>query len=127
MYYRHYQKYLRDYYLIRLIFLWIQKYQSFNVVSEKMSSENCMLFMVEKWKKCLDNKGSTGILLTDLSKAFDCLIHDLLLAKLHAYGFHQNAIKLIHSYLDGRSERVRIILPIALGQKFYLVWHRAQS
>ena len=64
--------------------------------------------MVEKLKKCLDNKGSTGILLTDLSKAFDCLIHDLLLAKLHAYGFQHNAIKLIHSYLDGRSQRVRI-------------------
>ena len=64
--------------------------------------------MVEKLKKCLANKGYTGILLTDLSNAFDCLIHDLLLAKLHAYGFHHNAIKLIHSYLDDRSQRVRI-------------------
>ena len=75
---------------------------------KNMSSQNCLLFMVEKLKKYLDNKGSTGILLTDLSKAFDCLIHDLLLAKLHANGFHHNAIKLIHSYLDGRSQRDRI-------------------
>ena len=36
VYYRHYQKYLRDYYLIRLMFIWIQKYQSFNVVSGKI-------------------------------------------------------------------------------------------
>ena len=75
---------------------------------KNMSSQNCLLFMVEKLKKCFDNQGSTGILLTDLSKAFDCLIHDLLLAKLHAYGFQHNAIKLIHSYLDGRSQMVRI-------------------
>ena len=49
--------------------------------------------MVEKLRQYLDNKGYTGILLTDLSKAFDCLIHDLLIVKLHAYGFDYNAIK----------------------------------
>ena len=55
--------------------------------------------MIEKLKKCLDNQGSTGILLTDLSKAFDCLDHDLLIAKLHAYGFDIKVVKLIQSYL----------------------------
>ena len=40
-----------------------------------MSAQNGLLFMLEKWKKCLDEKGSAGILLTDLSEAFDCLIH----------------------------------------------------
>ena len=35
----------------------------------------------------VDNSGAFGALLTDLSKAFDCLSHELLLAKLHAYGF----------------------------------------
>ena len=65
-------------------------------------------FMVEKLRQCLDNKGSTGILLTDLSKAFDCLVHDLLIAKLHAYGFEYNAIKLIYSYFNRRYQRVRI-------------------
>ena len=64
--------------------------------------------MIEKLRKCLDHKGFTGILLTDLSKAFDCLVHDLLLAKLHAFGFEYSAIKLIHSYLNGRFQRVRI-------------------
>ena len=46
---------------------------------KNFSAQNCLLVMVEKWKKCLDNKGSTGVILTDLSKAFDCLIHDLLI------------------------------------------------
>ena len=64
--------------------------------------------MIEKLKKCLDNQGSTGILLTDLSKAFDCLDHDLLIAKLHAYGFDIKAVKLIQSYLTNRHQRVNI-------------------
>ena len=65
-----------------------------------MSAKNCILFMIERLKKCLDNNGKTGILLTDLSKAFDSLVHDLFIAKLHAYGFDYMALKLINSYLS---------------------------
>ena len=64
-----------------------------------MSAQNCLLFMVEKWRKSLDKTGKCGVLLTDLSKAFDCLVHDLLIAKLRAYGFDYLALKLILSYL----------------------------
>ena len=73
-----------------------------------LSPQNCLLVMLEKWRKCLDNKGSTGVILTNLSKAFDCLIHDLLIAKLNAYGFDYNSLKLIHSYLSNRLQRVRV-------------------
>ena len=55
--------------------------------------------MLEKWKSAVDKGKSFGALLTDLSKAFDCLSHDVLLAKLHAYGFSLSTLKLIHSYL----------------------------
>ena len=65
-------------------------------------------FNARKMEKCLDNKGKTGVLLTDLSKAFHCLDHSLLLAKLDAYGFEYNALKLIHSYLNDRLQMVRI-------------------
>ena len=75
---------------------------------KNLCAQNCLLVMLEKWRKCLDNKGSTCVLLTDLSKAFDCLIHDLLLAKLNAYGFHYNSMKLIYSYLSNRLQRVRV-------------------
>ena len=44
----------------------------------------------------------------DLSKAYDCLPHDLLIAKLEAYGFGLDSLKLIHSYLTERKQRVKI-------------------
>ena len=73
-----------------------------------MSAQNCLLFMVEKLRQCLDNKGKTGVLLTDLSKAFDSLNHEILIAKLSAYGFEYMSLKLIFSYLSNRLQRVKI-------------------
>ena len=53
-------------------------------------------------------EGTAGAILTDLSKAFDCMNHNLLLAKLYAYGFHTEAIEFISSYLKNRYQRTRI-------------------
>ena len=58
--------------------------------------------MVENYKKALDQGNEYGALLTDLSKAFDCLPHDLILAKLHAYGFSTESLKLRNSHLTER-------------------------
>ena len=49
-----------------------------------------------------------GAVLTDLSKAFDCLNHDFLIAKLNAYGFSLPALRLIHHYLSNRKQRTRM-------------------
>ena len=64
--------------------------------------------MIEKFKKSLDQKGEYAALLTDLSKAFNCLPHDLIIAKLHAYGFDKASLRLMHSYLTNWYQRVKI-------------------
>ena len=64
--------------------------------------------MLEKGKKALDERKIVGALLTDLSKAFDCLTHGLLIAKLAAYGFDHSALMLIHNYLTGRKQRTKV-------------------
>ena len=64
--------------------------------------------MIEKCRKVLDKRGFAGLLLIDLSKAFDCIDHELLIAKLHAYGFDIKSLELIRSYLHDRIQRVKI-------------------
>ena len=55
--------------------------------------------MLEIWKRATDNNDAFGALLTDLSKAFDCLSHDLLIAKLYAYGLDIYALNILQDYL----------------------------
>ena len=64
--------------------------------------------MIEKWRKSHDEGGAFGALLTDLSKAFDCLPHKLLIVKLHAYGVDILSLKLLHSCLTKRKQRVEL-------------------
>ena len=49
--------------------------------------------MIEKARKILDKGGTFGVLLTDLSQAFDCITHDLLIVKLQALNFGMNVLK----------------------------------
>ena len=64
------------------------------------NTQQAILVLIEKWKKNLGEKGYGGAVLMDLSRAFDT--HDLLIAKLSAYGFEHDALKLIYSYLTNR-------------------------
>ena len=73
------------------------------------STEHCLVTMIELWKKAPDNKKSAGGgVLTDLSKAFDCLNHNLLIAKLDAYGFDTSALDYIYNYLKQRKQRMKV-------------------
>ena len=64
--------------------------------------------MIEKARKIFDKGGAFGTLLTDFSKAFDCMTHDLLIAKLHALNVDMNALNLIFDYLTETKRRVKI-------------------
>ena len=72
------------------------------------SAQNCLLAMLEKWKLSVDKGKVFGVLLTDLSKAFDCLLHELIIAKLNAFGFSLSALKLTQNYLVERKQRTKI-------------------
>ena len=75
---------------------------------EGYSTHHALLRLLETCKDFLDKKGYVGAVLMDLSKAIDCLYHDLLLAKLDAYGFSHSALILICSYLSDRRQRVKV-------------------
>ena len=64
--------------------------------------------MLELRKEALDQRKSVSAIFMDLSKAFDTLNHDLLLAKLEAYGFSENSIGYIQSYLENRLQRTNV-------------------
>ena len=64
--------------------------------------------MIDKWQKAMDKSKVAGALLTDLSKAFDCLNHELLIANLDAYGFDKSSLNYIYSYLYDRKLRTKV-------------------
>ena len=67
-----------------------------------------MIRLLEEWRENLDKNYVVGGVSMDLSKAFDCIPHDLLLAKLAAYGIDENLFCYISSYLLNRKQCVRI-------------------
>ena len=74
---------------------------------KSFNAQHCLLGMVEKWCKTLNEGGERGAVLTDHSKAFDCIDHNLLIAKLNAYGFEKQWINFINSYLAKRKQRTK--------------------
>ena len=73
---------------------------------ESNKTQHVLMRRIEEWRKNLDNYYFNGTFLTDLSKAFDCILHDLVIAKLGAYGFDKNIICYIYLYLKSRKQYV---------------------
>ena len=86
-----------------------------SIISSNMSGflrvHSCytaLIKMFDDWRLALDSKKVIGSIAIDLSKAFDSICHNLLLAKLRAYGIGEEAIDFLHSYLSGRKQRVKV-------------------
>ena len=97
--------------LYQQIYSYINQYLSNKLCGyrEGYSAQHCLSVMIESINNSLDKGGKAGaLLLTDLSKAFDCILHDLLIAKLHAYGFSIESLRLINNYLSNRKQRTKI-------------------
>ena len=106
------------------IFLYIETFLSPYLFGYRKghSTQQCLLVMVEMWRNAIDSKkvaeGQShrfidskkvaGAILADLSKALDCLSHDLLIAKFDAYGFDKSALKFIYDFLKSRTQRTRV-------------------
>ena len=72
------------------------------------NTQHCLAILIKSWKKAIDNNKKAGAVLTDLSKAFDSLNHELLLAKLEAYGFDDPSLNFVLSYLSDRKQRTKV-------------------
>ena len=72
------------------------------------SIQHVLSRLIQSLKKELDNSGLVGTILMDLSKAYDCLPHDLLIAKLEAYALDKLSINLINDYFGFRKQRKKI-------------------
>ena len=77
-------------------------------------------------KKGLDNSGLVGTILVDFSKAYDCLLHDLLIAKLEAYGLDKPSLNLVNGYLRFGKQRKKMALRIVTGLMLLGVFPRDQ-
>ena len=64
--------------------------------------------MTEKSKEAINRRDKFGAFLTDLSKAFECINHPLLIAKIDSYGVPPMLTKIIFSYLNNRTQRTKI-------------------
>ena len=98
----------------RVLFEQIKKFSK-KILSSKLcgfrkghSTQHALLNLLRNWQKSLDKSGVIGTVLMDLSKAYDCLPHDLLRAKLAAYGFEDSATSLISDYFSKRYQQVKI-------------------
>ena len=72
------------------------------------TTNHVVIRLIENWRHALDNNLFTSPVLMDLSKAFDCIPHDLLIAKLHAYGLDFGKVNFLHNYLKHRKRSVKI-------------------
>ena len=72
------------------------------------STQHALFKLLQAWQEELDKSGLVGTILMDLSKAYDCLPHDLLAVKLEAYSIDKTGLSLIYDYLSNRKQRTKI-------------------
>ena len=72
------------------------------------STQHALFKLLQAWKEELDKSGFVGTILMDLYKAYDCLPHDLLIAKFEDYDIDKSGLNLIRNYLSNCKQRTKI-------------------
>ena len=72
------------------------------------NTQLALLTPMDTCKESLDRKEVAGAVLMDLSKAFDCIEHELVIAKLNACGYTKKTQSMIYNYISGRKQRVKL-------------------
>ena len=80
-------------------------------------TRHCLMSMLEMWKKTLDKGGYISANFIDLSKSFDTLNHNLLIAKSGAYGFERDSLSFMKSYLNDRQQRFVLTTILVIEKK----------
>ena len=88
------------------MFTIISKYQC--AFRKGHSAQHALISLLEKWRYNVGQGSMFGELLNDPSKAFDCLLHDIFIAKLNAYWFDLKTLKFVDNYLRNRKQRTKI-------------------
>ena len=96
---------------------WKNTIQLYSSIQENIQLNSCA-YKTDR-KKHLDNKKIVGVVLMDLSKVFDCVPHDLLIAKLHAHGFTKKALTFLYLYLKRRKQSVKKMIKKVSFKSFY--------
>ena len=81
------------------------------------STQYCFVKMLEKWKNTLDKGNFVCAMFMDFSKAFGTMNHDLLIARLGAYGFQEDTLVFMKSYFTNRKQRVRVNNNFSMWEK----------
>lgn len=64
------------------------------------NKQNVLILLIREWRERLDNNYVVGSVFMDLLSNFDCIAHDLLIAKRDGYGFNRNSVRYIYSCLE---------------------------
>ena len=122
MHFQVYERFINDS-MLPIIQTFLSNYVS--AYRKHYSANNILISLTEIWKKNLNNNKTVRAGFTDSSKAFNCIPHDLLIDKMEAYGFNEDCLTFLYSYLKCQKQSMNILTISTVSSKFYsLVSHK---